>query len=197
MDMTWVPRSLLSKHSYKAWYSKEIRSCHEESDVFAVRQRGVSEILSCSPKELSKMDWAGWCLSVICRNSLYRKNLETQSSSHSSHQRERHSRAAKSGITGTYLSSCGSIGRSIDCSKTPGNKTAAKKGEDIEFLQVKASPDRRSLLPGVFIKHLASPTLQPRAQQPISPLSCRASKGKFRGNMKVWYKAQMHTLDLF
>lgn len=63
---------------------------------------------------------------MICRNSLYEKEiflLETQSSN----QRERHSRAAKSGIIDAYPSSCGSSSRCVDHSETPETKQQQRK----------------------------------------------------------------------
>lgn len=147
----------IHRHLFRYLWKPQIQCCwktHGHSKCTEAQNHTGLKGISLKSWRQQMMDFASWHLSILQRKSLCRKALlATQSSRHSSPQRGKHSTTAESaGIFDTYLLSCGNVNCCINSSWSPRNKTAGENWETFQPLEVKASPDKRALLPGLFVR---------------------------------------------
>lgn len=132
-----APRLLLilgiHRHLFRHLWKPQIQCCwkayyHSICSVTEAQNHNALEDLALNSWRQQMIDVTSWQLSILQKNSLCRKALlATQSSSHSTHQRGKHSTAAESaGIFDTYLLSCGNVNRCVNSSWSPRNKTAGE-----------------------------------------------------------------------
>lgn len=185
-----VPRHLLilgiHRHLFRHLWKPQIQSCWK---AYGHSKCSVSEAQNHTAlKDLSLKSWRQqwWILPVdICpcfRGTAFAGKL---------YGHPKHSRAAEpAGIFDTHLLSCGDVNRCINSSWSPRNKTAGeteKHWETLQSLEVKASPDRRALLPGVFIR--VHPLLSQQHGSP--PALCHAEKTEVQ-QKKGWCKCPVY-----